>query len=173
MSFSLAWFAVQGVAPDDFLERAGFADTGEPDEFCEAEHSGGDLSGGWYVVVTEAVDLLDMAKLPDWSAGGRLVAAVVLEDSNTSLAMEWRDGRQAWSVFYDGGAETPQLEVEGDLPPAFEAMRAAILAEPAGEDGDDLAFDAALDLAESVTGFRHDALGFDPEAAPFTVLERE
>ena len=44
--FSLAWFAVQGVDQDEFLERAGFEDTGEIDEYFEEEHSGGALPGG-------------------------------------------------------------------------------------------------------------------------------
>ena len=74
MSVSLAWVAVQGVAPDELLERAGFVDTGEVDEYFEAEHTGGELSGGWYVIVTEDAGLLEPAKLAVWSAGGRLVA---------------------------------------------------------------------------------------------------
>ena len=95
---SLAWFAVQGVAADELLERAGFVDTGEIDEYFEATHTGGELDSGWYVVVTEEAALLEPAKLAVWSAGGRLVAAVVHEETQTSLAMEWRDGKQVWSI---------------------------------------------------------------------------
>ncbi len=175
-SSSLAWVAVQGVAPDELLERAGFVDTGELDEYFEAGHTGGELPGGWYVIVTEQAELLEPAKLAVWSAGGRLVAAVVHEETETSLAMEWRDGKQLWSVFHDGSAEERQLAVEGALPDAFEQIRremAELEAEVAAQGGEfDAAFEVPLDLAEDITGFRHDEIGFDDEIPPFTILER-
>lgn len=176
MSLSLAWFAVNGLAPEDFLDRAGFEDTGEADEYFDAEHSGGDLPGGWYVVVTAQADLLDPARLTQWSEGCRLVAVVVHEDTSTSLAMEWRDGRQVWSAFHDGSAEKKQLEVEGNLPDIFDAIRQdlmAVQAEAASEGAEfDAGYDIPLDIAEDITGFRHDALGFDEDIPVFNLLER-
>jgi|JI10StandDraft_1071094.scaffolds.fasta_scaffold65867_4 hypothetical protein len=173
---SLAWFAVQGVAADELLERAGFVDTGEIDEYFEATHTGGELDSGWYVVVTEEAALLEPAKLAVWSAGGRLVAAVVHEETQTSLAMEWRDGKQVWSIYHDGTAEEPQLSVEGQLPEVFEQIKremAELEAEVAAQGGEfDAAFEVPLDLAEDITGFRHDEMGFDDEIPPFTILER-
>ncbi len=174
MAFSLAWFAVQGVSKDQFLERAGFEDTGEVDEYFEEEHSGGELPGGWYVVVTNDLSLLEAGKLAAWSAGGRLVAAVVHEGAMNSLATEWRDGRQAWSVSHDGSEGGDTLEVEGVMPDVFEELRQeAMAAQAEAEAGDaGFAFDIPLDLAAEVTGFRHDELGFDDEIEPFTALER-
>ena len=175
-SISLAWVAVQGVAPDELLERAGFVDTGEVDEYFEAEHTGGELADGWYVIVTEDAGLLEPAKLAVWSAGGRLVAAVIHEDTETSLAMEWRDGKQVWSVYHDGTADEPQLAVEGKLPEVFDQIRREMTeleAEVAAQGGEfDAAFEVPLDLAEDITGFRHDEIGFDDEMPPFTILER-
>ena len=176
MSLSLAWFAVHGLSQDAFLDRAGFEDTGEADEYFDAEHSAGELAGGWYVVVTAQADLLDPVRLAQWSAGCRLVAVVVHEDTATSFAMEWRDGRQVWSAFYDGSAEKKQLEVEGALPEIFEELwrdAVAVQAEAASEGADFHAgYDIPLDLAEDITGFRHDALGFDEDIPVFNVLER-
>jgi hypothetical protein len=173
MGFSLVWFAVQGIGKDDFLERAGFEDTGEVDEYFEEEHSGGELEGGWYVVVSNDMNLLDPAKLPKWSAGGRLVACVVHEGSMNSLAMEWADGRQVWSVFHDGGDGGDQLDVEGALPEAFEELkREAMTLKSDGGEGVDFVFDIPLDLAAELTGFRHDEMGFDDDIPPFTALER-
>jgi hypothetical protein len=179
MGFNLAWFAVHGIDPDAFLERAGFEDTGEPDEYFEASHSGGELPGGWYVMVTDKVDLVDPARLAKWSAGGRLVGCVILEGAMNSLAMEWRDGKQVWSVFWDGGAEQKQLQVEGQLPDSFDAIRDDITAlqaemdrEDDGEGGKaDVVFELPLDLAEEITGFRHDQVGFDEDIPVFNVLE--
>lgn len=173
MGISLAWIAVQGVDPDEALERLGFLDTGESDDMFDAEHSAGEIEGGWFVVVTEAIDLLDTSKLPEWSAGGRLVAAVVIEDALTSLATEWRDGKQVWSVFHDGSAEASALEVDGALPAEFEELRREIEASGEGDEGIALAFDVAIELAEAVTGFSHDALGFDESMPTFTRLERD
>jgi len=176
MSFSLVWLAAQGIGKDEFLERAQFEDTGEVDEYFEAEHTGGELDSGWYVVVTEDAGLLEPAKLAVWSAGGRLVAAVIHEDTETSLAMEWRDGKQVWSVYHDGTADEPQLAVEGKLPEVFDQIRREMTeleAEVAAQGGEfDAAFEVPLDLAEDITGFRHDEIGFDDEMPPFTILER-
>ena len=91
MGFSLAWFAAQGIDRDDLLERLGFTDTGEVDEYFEQDHSGGELPGGWYIVMTSDLGLLAPDKLAQWSAGGRLVAAVVHEGAMNSLATEWKE----------------------------------------------------------------------------------
>ncbi len=175
MGFNLAWFAVQGLDPEVFLERAGFTDAGEADEYFEAEHSGGELPDGWYVLVTERVDFVDPARLALWSAGGRLIACIAHEDTMNSLAMEWRDGRQVWSVFWDGSAEQKQLQVEGQLPESFEMIREEITALQAETDRDgggvDLIFEIPLDLAEEITGFRHDQMGFDDDIPLFNALE--
>lgn len=175
MSFSLVWFAVQGIGKDEFLERTGFDDTGEVDEYFEEAHSGGDLPGGWYIIVSSDMGLLDPARLAKWSAGGRLVAAVVHEETMNSLATEWNDGRQIWSVAHDGADGGDTLEVEGALPDVFEELKheAAAMQAEAGPDGDtDFVFDIPLDLAAEVTGFRHDEMGFDEDVGPFTALER-
>lgn len=176
MGFSLTWFAAQGIDKDVFLERAGFHDTDELDEYFEEQHSGGELPGGWYVIVSNDVGLLAADKLAQWSAGGRLVAAVVHEGSMNSLAMEWRDGRQLWSVAHDGSEGGDSLEVEGQLPDVFEELKQeadAAQAESEKEGGGvDFVFDIPLDLAAEVTGFRHDEMGFDDDIPPFTALER-
>lgn len=176
MGFSLAWVAVHGIAGDDFLERAGFEDTGEIDEYFEEQHSGGEIPGGWYVIVTSEIGLLEPAKLALWSAGGRLVATVVHEDSSNSLAMEWRDGKQVWSLSHDGSEGGDQLAVEGTLPDVFEELHQEAVAaqeESRKEGGEvDFVFDIPLDLAAEITGFRHDEMGFDDDIPPFNALER-
>jgi hypothetical protein len=173
---SLAWFAVQGVGPEELLERVGFVDTGEADTYFEAEHTGGELPGGWYVIVTEQVAMLEPAKLAAWSVGARLVGAIVHEETSTSLAMEWKDGSQVWSVFHDGSAAERSLGVDGQLPEAFGPISEELMAVQAEADATgaefNAAFDIPLNLAEDITGFRHDEMGFDDEIPPFTILER-
>ncbi|MEQ1783693.1 MAG: hypothetical protein ABMA14_20240 [Hyphomonadaceae bacterium] len=176
MTFSLAWFAAQGIAREDFLEHAGFDDTGEVDEYFEEEHSVGELPGGWVIIVTSDVGLLAPAKLAQWSVGGRLVAAVVHEGSMNSLATEWVNGKQIWSLAHDGSEGGESLEVEGELPDVFEELKQeadAAQAESEKEGGGvDFVFDIPLDVAAEITGFRHDEMGFDDDIPPFTALER-
>ena len=176
MGFSLAWFAAQGIDSDTFLERAGFVDTGEIDEYFEQDHSGGELPGGWYVIVTSDLGLVAPDRLAAWSAGGRLLAAVIHEGSMNSLAMEWQDGRQVWSVSHDGSEGGDQLAVDGQLPDVFEELKhEADAAQKESEKeggGVDFVFDIPLDLAAEITGFRHDEMGFDDDIPAFTALER-
>ena len=176
MSFSLVWLAAQGIGKDEFLDRAQFEDTGEVDEYFEHDHAGGELPEGWYVIVSSEMGLLEPAKLAKWSAGARLVAAAIHEGSMNSLAAEWRDGNQVWSVSHDGSEGGDQLDVEGALPEVFEELKAEATAaqtESEAEGGGvNFVFDIPLDLAAELTGFRHDELGFDDDIEPFTVLER-
>ena len=176
MSFSLAWFAVHGIAREDFLDRAGFDDIGEVDEYFEEDHSIGELPGGWIVIVTSDVGLLAPDKLAHWSVGGRLVAAVVHEATMNSVATEWNDGKQVWSLAHDGSEGGESLEVEGQLPDVFEELKQeAIAAQSESEKeggGVDFVFDIPLDVAAEITGFRHDEMGFDDDIPPFTALER-
>jgi hypothetical protein len=176
MGFSLAWFAAQGIDRDTFLERAGFVDTNEVDEYFEQDHSGGELPGGWYVIVSSDLGLVAPDKLGQWSAGCRLVAAVEHEGSMNSLATEWQDGRQIWSVSHDGSEGGDQLAVEGKLPDVFEELKhEADAAQTESEregGGVDFVFDIPLDLAAEITGFRHDEMGFDDDIPLFTALER-
>ena len=53
-------------------------------------------------------------------------------------------------------------------------FKAKVAQAEAAKDGGgvDFVFDIPLDLAEDVTGFRHDALGFDEDIPVFSVLER-
>jgi hypothetical protein len=168
MGFSLAWFAAQGIDRDDFLERLGFTDTGEVDEYFDQDHSGGELPGGWYIILTSDLGLLAPDKLAQWSAGCRLIATVVHEDSANSLATEWKDGRLIWSVSHDGSEGGDQLAVEGQLPDVFEELKHEADALQVA----DVVFDIPLDLAAELTGFRHDEMGFDDDIPPFTILER-
>ena len=97
MGFSLAWFAVQGVDKETFLERTGFEDTGDIDEYFEEDHSGGELPDGWYAIVTNDLGLFEAGKLAAWSAGGRLVVVEVDGDvtplphqvKHSPIGMSW------------------------------------------------------------------------------------
>jgi len=98
MTMTTVWFAVQGIPAEIFLERAELIDTGEPDEFFDAEISAAEYPDGWYVVLGSDLGMFDADKLKAWSEGGRIVAGLSDEDALFSLATEWRDGRVIWSI---------------------------------------------------------------------------
>jgi len=93
-----------------------------------------------------------------------------------SLATEWVDGKQVWSLAHDGSEGGDSLEVEGQLPEIFEELKQEAIAAQAESEREggcvDFVFDIPLDLAADLTGFRHDEMGFDDDIPPFTALER-
>lgn len=171
MSGSIVWLAVQGIHPDDFLDDAGFVDSGEADEFFEAEFAGAAHPDGWYVMMGDAIDLLDIDNLKEWSEGGRLVAVAITEEALTSIATEWRDGRPVWSVAHEMENGEPVVSLDGEMPASWEAVRLEFLEKLDGDTPAEMAFEAPIELAWKVTGFRHDLAGFADDAPVFTRLE--
>jgi hypothetical protein len=171
MGFALVWLAVQGVGKAELAGLAGLEDTGEPDDFFEGAYSVGELAGGelvgkWAVLVASDFALLEEEILHDFSQGRRLVACAVEEHVMISSCSEWVNGAPVWSATHIGEDGGDELEVAGVLPPVFEGIVAklrALEAQNAEEDADeglevDYIFDAPLELAEAITGFRHDAV---------------
>jgi hypothetical protein len=173
MSHSLMWAAMKGAPVETFLENAELIDTGEPDAFFEAEIAGAEHPGGWYVVVASDPAFADAAALARWSQGARLIAAVIDEDTLTSLVTEWREGRPVWSIAHEAAGGEPQLSVDGDVPELLHPVREEMLARANGVATPELAYEIPLEVAARITGFRHDALGFEEDGPQFTVLEPE
>lgn len=74
-----------------------------------------------------------------------------------SRASGWRDGQIIWSVTHDSQKGLLHLDVQGEPPPAFTAIRDRKFAEQAAGDSDcDYLFDIAVETARSVAGYRHD-----------------
>jgi hypothetical protein len=166
MGISLVWFAVEAAAARVFLDRAGFEDTGEPDDYFEADTSGGLMPSGWYVLATSDFDLIGADILADWSRGaGRLIAAIADEESQSCMATEWVAGEEVWSISYLSD-RADSLTVSGKLPAAFDAIYDRLLnpgGDAAGEGAAagsavDHPFEAPVALAEAITGFRHDGV---------------
>jgi hypothetical protein len=173
MPMTAVWFAVQGLPAETFLERAEFIDTGEPDEFFDAELSAAEYPEGWYVVLAADITLFDADKLKVWSEGARIIAAFSDEDAQFSLATEWRDCRALWSISHEAGEGEPIIAIEGDMPEVFEPVRREFLEKLDGETPAELAFRAPLEVAFRITGFRAEEVGFLEDGPVFTSLEAE
>ena len=74
-----------------------------------------------------------------------------------SRATGWKDGQLRWSVTHDAQKGLLHLDVQGELPPEFAAIRDGKLTEQAAGDRDvDYLFDIPVEMARSVAGYRHD-----------------
>ena len=75
-----------------------------------------------------------------------------------SKATGWKDGRLRWSVKHDVLKDQRlPLDVQGEPPAEFAAIREKAFAEQAAGDPDcDYIFDIPVETARSVTGYRHD-----------------
>jgi hypothetical protein len=170
VGFSLAWVAVRGKDRDAVLRELGLRGTGEEDDVGEAEVCGLKLAGGWYVLFMndwgEAAGLKDEAALARLTKGAEAVYCGIEEHAMSFAASHWRDGAMAWRVEHSAEKGERHLDVSGKPPPEFAGIRDRRMKEQdAG--GADFVAEIPVDLAELVTGFRHDR--GPPE--PFEVLE--
>jgi hypothetical protein len=155
MGFSLSWLAVRGKTPEALLEQLGLSRTGEHEEIPESEIVGAQLPGGWYVVVNDHdVRFVDDAVLEMVSVGGEAVTCFVEEHVMCSAATGWKNGKEVWAVIHEAERGLEHLAEDGRLPPELAAIRDRLGAEEA--DGVDYIFDVPVELAEALTGFRHD-----------------
>jgi hypothetical protein len=156
MGFNVSWLAIQ-APKKDVLATLKFAETTQDNNWNEEPFSGGELQAGWYLVFNNGFDLLDDRYLAAGSKVGRLIGVAMLEGSTTSAAMEWRAGRQIWSVQHDGenGADG-NLEEKGTLPAEYFHIRDDLKAKQRGSKNVDYIFDVAIELAARIAGFRPD-----------------
>lgn len=109
------------------------------------------------------------------SSGGEVVTCVVEEHVMYSEATGWRDGRQIWFIRHDAQESIGHLEASGELPSIFFAIRSRLTSQQeaaGGEKADvDYIFDAPVDVAEALTGFRHDKVLSELGESSFEELE--
>ena len=160
MGFHVGWIAVKSVGEgvaEEALADLGLEQTGESEEMADFDISGWKTPSGWYVVIFKD---MDAALLQDDEVAQRLsqcVRAFVDETSMFSSAEAWADGNQQWAVEHDCEEGPDHLEVTGEPPEALDRIRRDCAAEQ-DEDGDDVDsfFEVPLQLAQEITGFKHD-----------------
>jgi hypothetical protein len=90
------------------------------------------------------------------SSGCELVTCFVEEHVMVSRATGWKDGHLRWSVTHDAQKGLMHLDVQGEPPPGFAAIRDRKLAEQAADDGSvDWLFEIPVETARSVVGYLH------------------
>lgn len=166
MGHRISWVAVRGLDRETLLDRMKLAETGRPDEANEADISWATLPNGWTLVYSN--DSRDAAddRLADLSQGATVIGAEINETVMYSRLACHEDGRRVWSVTHDSDKGRYNLDTVGEMPAVYEEVRALLFKEQeddGGEESDtDYIFDVPVELAERLTGYRHDAL--DPES---------
>jgi len=162
MGYSLSWLAVKGKPPQAVRDQLGFRPTGEQEEIPEADLTGVEMPGGWYLLVSNRSEQVasDEAMQRLSSSGGELVTCFVEEHVMFSSATSWKDGHRIWSVIHNAQERRDHLDTQGNLPPAFSSILADLRSKQqeadANKRGVDFIFDAPVALAQSVVGYRHD-----------------
>lgn len=176
MSYSQSWLAVRGKQPAAVLEALGLRVTGTREEIAESPIVGAELPSGWYLVVAGRSGhglMLDQT-VQRLSAGCEIVTCDVEEHVMVSVATGWKEGQRVWSVTHDAQRDMGHLQVEGELPATFASIRDRLRSEQQTAGGSkadvDYIFDIPVELAQTLTGYRHDADIPGAGAAPFEVL---
>jgi len=157
MGFSLSWLAVKGKPSEWVREELGFRPTGQREEIPEAGFSAAEMPSGWYLIVADHKEQVAsdsvLRRLSD--SGCELVTCFVEEHVMASQATGWREGRRTWLVYHDSQQGTQHLDVEGEPPEGFAAIRDGLFAKQTGG-GCDYIFDIPVETARSLTGYRYD-----------------
>ena len=158
------------------LETLALRGTGTHEETAESPVVGAELPTGWYLVVAGDLGhrLMGDPTVQRLSAGCDVVTGDVEEHAMVSVATGWKDGQRVWSVTHDGQQDMYHLQTEGELPAAFTDIRDRLRSEQHAAGGRkvtvDFIFDVPVELAQALTGYRHDADIPGARADPFEVL---
>jgi hypothetical protein len=153
MGYSLSWLAVKGKSPEAVRDELGFCPTGRREEFPESELSAAEMPNGWYLIVSDRTEQVcpDAALQRLSSAGGELITCFIEEHVMASKATGWKDGQMKWSVTHDCQKDRRHLDVQGEPPPEFAAIRDKLLAKDKPGEVDYI-FDIPVETAKSVAG---------------------
>lgn len=154
MGASLSWFAVRGKAPDAVLQEFGLRNIGK--EYHKTPYGGGALPSGWFLVEHGRHEFTD-DEVQRLSRGCEVIACFVEEHVMVSRAAGWKNGEQIWSVTHDAQEGGDHLEVVGEPPAGFAAIRDRLTKKQEEDGGADFIFNIPVDLAEEITGYSHES----------------
>jgi hypothetical protein len=166
-----SWVAVQGAPKQGVLDFLQVSETGTeviPGEY-DASMCCRELPDGWFVVVHLDFGWADSERIRSLSAFGPTVGCQVSENYGGSASRGAAAGEELWSVLHLDEDDEETI-VKGEPPEAWAAVYQTLRRKQDESDAAnaqvDLMFDAPLELAKAVCGYRVD--DFEP---PFTLLE--
>lgn len=161
MGASLSWYAVRGKTPEAVLQDFGLKNVGK--EHPESPLCGGLMPNGWYLVIQERHEFTS-DEVRRLSISCEVVACFVEEHVMVSRAAQWKNGAQIWSVTHDAQKSGEHLDVQGDPPLNFAAIRGRLTKQQQEESGRrddphgsvDFIFNIPVALAREITGYSHE-----------------
>jgi hypothetical protein len=173
MGFSLSWIAFKGITKQTSMARLGLVDTAEPDECCESAAAGALLPSGWFLVQLRDCfhPFLRHEALARLSESCEVLGCQAEEHVMASASFLWVGGKQAWSITHESENGIYDLAVAGSPPVLFASIQARVCAEQDAEGGEeadvDFVYEAPIELAAELTGYRHDQLYETKSGPPF------
>jgi hypothetical protein len=175
MGYAISWMAFKNKTAAEVQECLSLIPTGKIEDMPEGMFSATKL-GPWHLVFIDrhAHEFVSESMLRKLSADCEVVAATVEEHVMFSSAEYWTGGKRVWSVVHDAQVSTEHLIETGSPPASFLPIKERLFAAQKNERDDDEMkvdhiFDAPLELAESLTGFKHDKV----IEAKFEVLKKK
>jgi hypothetical protein len=181
MGFRISWLAIEGADKDTICERLGLKPTGrtsfafDPNDPIAVKQ----LPSGWMIVGFNEMyhELVRDEKVKRLSDGWTVMACNLCETTMCSSASLWKSSREIWSVYHFSEEDRPDLETEGDLPPAFTAIEQtyrALQAERDREGSDvDCMIEVPMALAKQITSFVPDETSADFECMELSPREEK
>ncbi len=176
MGYRCSWVAVHDKPLNELLTALELERTGERFDFSEPGLNAIESRDGWNVVIAdgqETMDSLTEANAKQLSKGTRALFFQCNDASMVTLLVEYKDGKEGWSIRYNGtdGVSTP--EVFGEVPDVVNQVVAEQSEEQSAEGDDvDCMYDIAPAVGLDITGFRHDQEPDVGEADPIQELRR-
>jgi hypothetical protein len=170
MSLNASWLAFEKVDREIVLEKLGLQVVGETDDELSAELCCAETVSGWWLIYSNSGRFggpLDPAAL---SENAHMVTTDMSETVMCSRSSGWRNGVMIWEVDYDPDLKAGDVEVTGDPPPQFAAIRARVIEEQQREGDADYIFDIPVELSAALCGYS-DPLGQARTGLTFQVLK--
>jgi hypothetical protein len=144
-----------GREKSELMASLGLESSGSQGGFLDSDFSILEFPTGWMVVVSMDPIWAIAEVVAQASANGEAVGCQMLEGVMYSSARGFEDGMQTWSLVHYL-EEDKVLDIEGEPPPAFAAIRDDAFRLQDEEDHVDCIFDVPVEVTAAICGFRPD-----------------
>ncbi|TKB23290.1 hypothetical protein FCL47_23315 [Desulfopila sp. IMCC35006] len=162
MGFSITWCAVHEKDADRLLEDLSLLPTGETEEFPESHVSMAKLDSGWRIIWCNKYNspIIESKRLAEISRERDVLFCLVEEHVMASSSEFWSGGNRRWWISHQGENGPKGLDVTGEVPECFPAIKREMEEAQQAEDGGsaevDYIFEIPLKVAQELVGFKHD-----------------
>jgi hypothetical protein len=177
VGFKISWLAFDAIEKAAMLDALGFRDTGEADEANESPFSAVQLRNGWSIIWSNDFEWAATQPVKSSFPTKRAISCQLHEGLMYSATHGADDGIELWSVVHDAQQSLHDLSISGNPPPELLPIKDKLFLDQKSEDAGsaevDFIFDIPIELAASITGFRHDLWEIDGHRPDWTVIERK